>query len=110
MTSGTKPGPVHHVPCGDAGKLEVIAGADSDDALAALPELKAIGEASPTDAELTRRMGWTRQRISKALEELEAEELVSARDERQWESFAAGWSYGTPKPGPTAWPPHRIAA
>ncbi len=46
-------------------------------------ELEAIGEASPTDAELTRRMGWTRQRISKVLEELEAEGLVSARDERQ---------------------------
>jgi predicted transcriptional regulator len=46
-------------------------------------ELEAIGEASPTDAELMRRMGWTRQRISKVLEELEAEGLVSARDERQ---------------------------
>lgn len=46
-------------------------------------ELEAIGEASPTDAELMRRMGWTRQRISKVLEELEAERLVSARDERR---------------------------
>lgn len=46
-------------------------------------ELEAIGEASPTDAELMRRMGWTRQRISKVLEELEAEGLVSARYERQ---------------------------
>jgi Cdc6-like AAA superfamily ATPase len=46
-------------------------------------ELEAIGEASPTDAELMRRMGWTRQRISKVLEELEAAGLVSARDERQ---------------------------
>ncbi len=46
-------------------------------------ELEAIGEASPTDAELMRRMGWTRQRISKVFEELEAEGLVSARDERQ---------------------------
>lgn len=46
-------------------------------------ELEALGEASPTDAELMRRMGWTRQRISKVLEELEAEGLVSARDERQ---------------------------
>jgi energy-coupling factor transporter ATP-binding protein EcfA2 len=46
-------------------------------------ELEAIGEASPTDPELMRRMGWTRQRISKVLEELEAEGLVTARDERQ---------------------------
>jgi GTPase SAR1 family protein len=46
-------------------------------------ELEAIGEASPTDPELLRRMGWTRQRISKVLEELESEGLVTARDERQ---------------------------
>jgi len=46
-------------------------------------ELEAIGEASPTDPELLRRTGWTRQRISKVLEELESEGLVTARDERQ---------------------------